>query len=81
MVLGLRIGKLYFYLLTAKRYWLVALCRTWTWGITWDEQGYHHLPPTPQLWGTRQMKVTSSLDTRSTLLFTTLALAKNFCCY
>jgi hypothetical protein len=25
---------------------------TRTWGITRDGQGCHHLPPTPQLWGT-----------------------------
>jgi hypothetical protein len=25
---------------------------TQTWGITRDEQGCHHLPPTPQLWST-----------------------------
>jgi hypothetical protein len=25
---------------------------TRTWGITRDGQGYHHLPPTPQLWST-----------------------------
>jgi hypothetical protein len=33
----------------------------------------HHLPPTPQPWGTGQMKVTSSLDNTSTLSTTTLA--------
>ena len=43
------------------------------WGITRDGQGCHHLPPTPQPWGTRQTKVASSLDTMSTLLTTTLA--------
>jgi hypothetical protein len=32
-------------------------------GLQKDGQGYHHLPPTPQPWGTRQMKVTYSLDT------------------
>jgi hypothetical protein len=52
---------------SAKHCWPIALCRTQTWEITRDEQGYHHLPPTPQLWGTRQTRVTSSLDTTSML--------------
>jgi hypothetical protein len=43
------------------------------WGITRDGQGCHHLPPTPQLWSMRQTKVTSSLNTTSTLLTITLA--------
>ena len=46
-----------------------------------DRQGYHHLPPTPQLESTRQTKVASSLDTASTLLTTTLAAAKNIRVY
>jgi hypothetical protein len=46
----------------------------WTWGITRDGQGCHHLPPTPQPWGTRQTKVGSSLDTMSMLSTTTLVL-------
>jgi hypothetical protein len=59
----------------------IALCRTRMWGITRDGQGGHHLSPTPQLWSTRQTKVTSSLDTTSTLLVTTLASARNFHLY
>ena len=50
-------------------------------GITKDGQGYHHLLPTPQPWGMRQMKVTYSLDTTPILLVTVLALARNFCLY
>jgi hypothetical protein len=38
-----------------------------------DRQGYHHLPPTPQPWGTRQTKIASSLDTTSTLSTITIA--------
>ena len=38
-----------------------------------------HLPLNPE--DTRQTKVTSSLDTMSTLSLTTLALARNFCLY
>ena len=63
---------------SAKRSQPVALRQTRTWGITRDGHGYHHLPPTPQPWGMRQMKVTSSLDTMSTLSITTLALYRNF---
>ena len=33
---------------SARRIWPTALCRIRTWGITKDEQGCHHLPPTPQ---------------------------------
>ena len=51
------------------------------WGITWDEQGYHHLSPTPQLWGMRQTKVASSLETMSMLSTTTLALYRVICLY
>jgi hypothetical protein len=80
MVLGLRIDKLYSYLLawastynwSASRYWPVALCYIRTWGITKDGQGYHHLPLAPQPRDTRQMKVAFSLDTMSTLSTTTL---------
>jgi hypothetical protein len=66
---------------SASRYRCVALHRTRTWGITRDEQGYHHLPPTPQPWDTRQMKVASSLDTTSTLATITLVSARNICLY
>ena len=59
----------------------VALCRIQTWGITKDGQGYHHLPPTPQPEDTRQTKLTSNMDTTSTLLGTTLAVARNFHLY
>ena len=31
---------------------LKLLSNTQTWGIIRDEQGYHHLPPTPQPWDT-----------------------------
>jgi hypothetical protein len=51
------------------------------WGISKDEQGYHHLLPTRQPWDTRQMKVTCTLDTTSTLTVTTLVLARNFHLY
>jgi hypothetical protein len=61
------------YTWSTKRFWPVAL-RTQTWRITRDRQGCHHLPPTLQPWGTRQVKVASSLDTTSTLSTTTLAL-------
>ena len=50
-------------------------------GIMKDGQGCHHLPPTPQPEDTRQTKVTSSLDTTSTLSITTIALARNFRLY
>jgi hypothetical protein len=66
---------------STRRYRLVALRQTQMWGITKDGYGYHNLPPTPQSWGMRQMKVTSSLDTTSTLLVTILALARNFYLY
>jgi hypothetical protein len=56
----------------------IALCHTRAWGITRDRQDCHHLPPTPQLWGTRQTKLTFSVDTTSTLSITTLAFMK---CY
>jgi hypothetical protein len=69
------------YAWSAKHLWPVALCRIRTWGITKDRQSYHHLPPTPQLEDTRQMKVTSSLDNMSMLLVTTLALARNILLY
>jgi hypothetical protein len=69
------------YAWSAKRYRPVALRCIRMWGITKDRQGYHHLPPTPQLWDTRQTKVTCSLDTMSTLTATTLALARNFRLY
>ena len=52
-----------------------------TWGIMKDGQGCHHLPPTPQPWDMRQMKVMCSLDTTSTLTSTNLALARNFRLY
>jgi hypothetical protein len=43
-----------------------------TWRITKDQQGFHHLWPTSNKpWDIRQMKVTLSLDTTSTLLITT----------
>ena len=81
MVKSLMIDKLYFHLLTlgpkrtwcTRRYQHAALCHIRTQGITRDRQGYHHLPPTPQSWGTRQMKIASSLDTTSTLSTITLA--------
>jgi hypothetical protein len=44
-------------------------------------QGCHHLSPTPQPEDTRQTKVTSNIDTTSTLLVTTLAVARNFHLY
>ena len=66
---------------SARRGWNVALCRIQTWGITKDGQGCHHLPSTPQPWDMRRMKVTSSLDTMSTLTVTTLTLARNFRLY
>ena len=61
------------YAWSAKRYRPIALCRTQTWGIIKDEQGYHHLLPTPKSESMRQTKVASSLDTTSTLSTTTLA--------
>ena len=66
---------------STSRCWSIALCRIRIWGITKDEQGCHHLPPTPQSEDTRQMKVTFSIDTTSMLLVTTLALARNFHLY
>ena len=66
---------------SAKHCRPTTLRRTRMWGITKDGPGCHHLPPTPQPWGTRQTKVTSNLDTTSTLLVTTLALVRNFCLY
>ena len=66
---------------SARRGYHVALCRIRMWGIMKDGQGYHHLPPTPQPWDTRQTKVTCSLDTMSTLTTTTLALARSICLY
>jgi hypothetical protein len=69
------------YTWSAKYLWPVALCRIRTWGITKDRQGYHHLPPTPQPSNMRQMKVTCSLDTTSTLIATTLALTRKFHLY
>jgi hypothetical protein len=69
------------YTWSAKYLRPVTLRRTRTWGITRDGQDCHHLLPTPQPWEMKQTKVTSSLDTSSTLLVTTLALAKNFCLY
>ena len=66
---------------SAKLSWPIALRRIRICGITKDRQGYHHLPPTPQPENTRQTKVTSSLDNMSTLLVTTLALARNFHLY
>jgi hypothetical protein len=65
----------------AKRCRPIALCNIRTWGIMKDRQGYHHLPPTPQPWATRQTKVMCSLETTSMLTATTLALARNFCLY
>ena len=81
MVKSLMIDKLYFHLLTlgpkrtwcTRRYQHAALCHIRTQGITRDRQGYHHLPPTPQPWDMRQTKVSSSLDTMSTLSTITLA--------
>ena len=46
-------------------------------GETKDKQGCHHLLPTPQPWDTRQTRVTSNLNTTSTLLATTLALHRS----
>ena len=66
---------------SASQCWSIALCCIQTWGIMKDGQGYHHLLLTPQPWDTRQPKVTSSLDTMSTLSITTLALARNFRLY
>jgi hypothetical protein len=48
------------YTWSARRCQSIALCRTQMWEITKDRQCYHHLPPTHQPWGTRQMKVTST---------------------
>jgi hypothetical protein len=67
------------YAWSTQRYWHVALHHTRTWRITKGGQGCQ--PPTPQLWDTRQTKVTCSLDTTSTLTVTTLALASNFHLY
>jgi hypothetical protein len=67
--------------------WSASRCRSTalrhirTWGITKDRQGCHHLSPVPQPEDTRQTKVTFSLDTTSTLLVTTQALARNFRLY
>jgi len=58
---------------SAKCYRPSGLCRSRMWGITKDRQGYHHPLPTLQPRGMKQMKVTSSLDTTSTLFVTTLA--------
>jgi hypothetical protein len=69
------------YTWSTKRYRHVALRHTQMWEITKDGQVCHHLLHTPQPWDTRQMKVTCSLDTTSTLIATTLALARNFCLY
>ena len=66
---------------SVKRCWPTALRQTRTWGITRDGHGCHHLPPTPQPWGTRQTKVASSLDTMSMLSTTTLASARNIRLY
>ena len=66
---------------SASRCRSIALRRIRMWGITKDGQGCHHLPLTPHPWGMRQMKVTSSLDTTSMLLVTTLASARNFRLY
>ena len=58
----------------AKSIRLLALHPTLTWGTTRDGQGCHHLPPTPSDRGEgMQTKVTSSLDTTSTLSITALA--------
>ena len=65
------------YTWSAKHLRPLALRRIWTWGITKDGQGCHHLSPTPQPWDTRQMKVMCSLDTKSMLSTTTLASARN----
>ena len=62
------------YTWSARRYRPMALRHIQMWGITKDGQGCHHLPPTPQPEDTRQMKVTSSLDTTSMLSATTLVL-------
>jgi hypothetical protein len=69
------------YAWSAKRYRHAALRCSRAWRITKGRQGCHHLPPTPQLWNTRQMKVMCSFDTTSTLTVTTLALAWNFRLY
>ena len=69
------------YTWSAKHLRPLALRRIWTWGITKDGQGCHHLSPTPQPEDTRQTKVTSNIDTTSTLLATTLAVARNFRLY
>jgi hypothetical protein len=61
---------------SAKRCRPTALRPTLTPGITRDGQSCHHLSSTPQLWGTRQTEVASSLDTTSMLLTTTLALRR-----
>ena len=66
---------------SASRCRPIALHRIQMWGITKDGQDYHHLPPTPQPEDTRKTKVTFSLDTMSTLLVITLALARNFHLY
>jgi hypothetical protein len=78
------IDKLYFYLLNlGTGLYLVCqappACSSTPYpdvGITRDGQGYHHLPPTPQPEGMRQIKVASSLDTTSMLSTTTLALRR-----
>jgi hypothetical protein len=38
--------------LPGHRDFMNSYTNTRTWGITRDGQGYHHLPPTPQPWGT-----------------------------
>ena len=50
------------YAWSTRQYQPPALRRIWTWGITKDGQGWHHLSPTPQPWDMRQTKVTSNID-------------------
>ena len=87
--LGLRIDKLYFHLLTSGTgahlvYQAISAYGSTPYlnvGIMKDGQSCHHLSPTPQLVGTIQTKVASSLDTTSTLSTMTLALARNIRLY
>ena len=59
---------------SAKSIQLLALHTSLIWGTTRDEQGSHHLPPTPTDHGQcMQTMVITSLDTASTLSITTLA--------